>query len=107
MFGVGLILFSYTFNFNLALVFIAIASFGMMAIRTLTNTIVQVNVPNEFRGRVISIYLMVLTGMMPLGSLLVGGISHYIGVQLMVLIQGFIAIGIAFLYFKYLKKTKV
>lgn len=107
VFGVGLVLFSYTFNFSVALVFIAIAAFGMMAIRTLTNTIVQVNVPNEFRGRVISIYLMVLTGMMPLGSLLVGGISHYIGVQLTILIQGIIAIGIAFFYFKYLKKGTV
>lgn len=107
VFGTGLILFSYTLNFNVALVFIAIASFGMMAIRTLTNTIIQVNVPNEFRGRVISIYLMILTSMMPIGSLLVGGISHYVGVQMTVLIQGFIAIGIAFLYFKYLKKRTV
>lgn len=107
IFGIGLVLFSYIPNFHLALVFIGIASFGMMAIRTLTNTIVQVNVPNEFRGRVISIYLMVLTGMMPIGSLLIGGISHYIGVQLTVLIQGIVAIGIAFLYFKYLKKSKI
>lgn len=107
VFGVGLILFSYTFNFHLALVFIIIAAFGMMSIRTLTNTIIQVNVPNEFRGRVISIYLMILTSMMPLGSLLVGGISHYIGVQLTVLIQGIIAIIIACLFFKYLKNTKV
>ena len=106
VFGIGLVLFSYVTNFNLAMVFVAIASFGMMAIRTLTNTIIQVNVPNEFRGRVISIYLMVLTGMMPIGSLLIGGISHFIGVQLTVLIQGIIAIGIAVLYFKYLKKVK-
>lgn len=107
VFGVGLVLFSYMLNFTLSLVFIAIAAFGMMAIRTLTNTIIQVNVPNEFRGRVISIYLMVLTGLMPLGSLLVGGISHYIGVQLTVLIQGISAIGIAFLYFKYLRKKRL
>ncbi|MBK0370147.1 MFS transporter [Flavobacterium agrisoli] len=106
VFGLGLMLFSYMTSFNFAMLFIAIASFGMMAIRTLTNTIIQVNVPNEFRGRVISIYLMVLTSMMPLGSLLVGGISHYIGVQLTVLIQGVIAIIIAFLYYNYLKSKK-
>ena len=106
IFGIGLVLFSYTVSFHLALFFIAIAAFGMMAIRTLTNTIVQVNVPNEFRGRVISIYLMVLTSMMPLGSLMVGGIAHYIGVQLTVLLQGITAIIIAFLYFNYLRKTK-
>lgn len=103
VFGIGLMLFSYTFNFNLALIFIVIAAFGMMSIRTLTNTIIQVNVPNEYRGRVISIYLMILTSMVPIGSLLVGGISNYIGVQLMVFIQGIIAVGIAGLYFKYLK----
>jgi len=107
VYGVGLALFSYTLSFNFALFFIAIAAFGMMGIVTLTNTIIQVNVPNEFRGRVISIFVMVLTSMMPLGSLLVGGISHYIGVQLTVLIEGIIAAGIAFLYFKYLKRRKV
>lgn len=104
LFGIGLLLFSQTNNYPLALLFLIISSFGMMSVRTITNTIVQVNVHNDFRGRVISIYLMVLTSMVPIGSLLVGSVSHYIGVQTTVMIQAFIAIIISVLYIIYLRK---
>lgn len=107
IFALGLILFSQTETYSLALLFIAIGAFGMMPIRTLSNTIVQINVPNHFRGRVISIYFMVLTTLLPIGSLLISTVSHYIGVQTTVLIEGFIALIIAFCYSRYLKKEKL
>lgn len=106
LFGVGLVLFSQTHSYSLALVFLVIGSFGMMSVRTITNTIVQVNVPNAFRGRVISVYLLVLTLMAPVGSLLVSGLSHYIGSQNTVLIEGLIGMSIALFYRSYLKKNK-
>ncbi|QDO94713.1 MFS transporter [Formosa sediminum] len=107
IFGVGLVLFSKTDLYYLALVFAAVGAFGMMSIRTITNTIIQVNVPNHFRGRVISIYIMSLTGLLPIGSLVIGSVSHYIGVQNTVLIQGVLAIIITLFYGKYLKKIKL
>ncbi|WP_159023531.1 MFS transporter [Formosa sp. L2A11] len=107
IFGIGLILFAETNIFSLALIFAAIGAFGMMSIRTITNTIIQVNAPNHFRGRVISIYIMSLTGLLPIGSLTIGSISHYIGVQSTVLIQGGLAIIITLFYGKYLKKVKL
>ncbi len=107
IFAFGLILFSQTETYSLALLFITVGAFGMMPIRTLSNTIVQINVPNQFRGRVISIYFMVLTTLLPLGSLLISTVSHYIGVQTTVLIEGFIALIIAFCYRRYLKKEKL
>ncbi|MDW5289599.1 MFS transporter [Formosa sp. PL04] len=107
IFGVGLVLFSESDNYYTALLFVAIGAFGMMSVRTITNTIIQVNVPNAFRGRVISIYVMTLTGFLPIGSLAIGSISQYIGVQSTVLIQGFLAIIITLFYGKYLKKEKL
>ena len=107
VFGAGLVLFSQTLVFPLALLFITIGAFGMMSLRTLSNTIVQINVPNSLRGRVISIYLMVLTTLIPIGSLLIGAISHYIGVQTTVLIEGLIALIITGFYGRYLKKVKL
>ena len=106
LFGIGLLFFSQTNNYPLALLFLMISSFGMMSVRTITNTIVQVNVHNDFRGRVISIYLMVLTSMIPLGSLLVGSVSHYIGVQTTVMIQAVLAMIISVLYIFYLRKNE-
>lgn len=107
VFGVGLILFSQIAILSLALLFIAVGSFGMMSVRTITNTIVQIHVPNQFRGRVISIYLMVLTATIPIGSLIVGAVSHYIGVEKTVLIEGFLALIIAVFYTRYLKNEKL
>lgn len=107
IFAIGLILFSQTTIYPLALVFISIGAFGMMPIRTLSNTIVQVNVPNQFRGRVISIYFMVLTTMLPIGSLIISTASHYIGVETTVMAEGFIALIIAVFYGRYLKKEKL
>ena len=52
VFGIGLILFSQITVLSIALLFIAIGSFGMMSVRTISNTIVQIHVPNQFRGRV-------------------------------------------------------
>ncbi len=107
IYGIGLCLFSLSNQLSFALTFLAFSAFGMMSILTVSNTIIQVTVPNEFRGRVISIFVMVLTAMMPLGSLLVGTISHYIGAQNMVLIQGIIAIIVAFCYHRYLKNENI
>ena len=104
LFGIGLLLFSQTNYYPLALFFLLLGSFGMMSVRTITNTIVQVNVHNDFRGRVISIYLMVLTATVPIGSLMVGSVSHYIGVQTTVLIQAILAMLISVLYIIYLRK---
>ncbi|MGJ8592938.1 MAG: MFS transporter [Aquaticitalea sp.] len=107
IFAFGLILFSHTTLFPLALLFVAIGAFGMMPIRTISNTIIQINVPDHFHGRVISIYLMVLTATLPIGSLLVSIISQYIGVEYTVLSEGFMALIIAIFYGRYLKKIKL
>ncbi|WP_291122572.1 MFS transporter, partial [Flavobacterium sp. UBA6046] len=106
LFGIGLLLFSQTNFYPLALLFLLFGSFGMMSVWTITNTIVQVNVHNEFRGRVISIYLMILTATVPIGSLLVGSVSHYIGVQTTILIQAILAMIISVFYIIYLRKKE-
>lgn len=107
VFGVALSMFSQITILPLALLFIAVGAFGMMSVRTVSNTIVQIHVPNQFRGRVISIYLLALSSMIPVGSLLIGAVSHYIGVQRTVLIEGFLALIIAFFYLRYLKREKL
>lgn len=107
IFGIGLILFSQTSLYALALVFIGIAAFGMMANVTISNTIIQLNVPKELRGRVLSVFIMVLTAMLPLGSLLIGALSQYIGVQNTVLGEGIIAIIISISYGRYLRKQRL
>ena len=40
-----------------------------------TNTIIQLTVPDELRGRVMSVYTTVFAGTTPIGSLFAGGIA--------------------------------
>lgn len=107
IFGVGLILFSFINSLPVALIFLIMGAFGMMSIRTVSNTIIQVNVSESLRGRVISLFLMILASSIPLGSLMVSGISRYIGAQKTVLFEGIIAVIIAIFYGRYLKKQKL
>jgi MFS family permease len=106
VFGMGLVLFSHTSFYWLALFFAAIVGFGMMAQITISNTLIQTTVDPNMRGRVISFYAMAFFGMQPLGGLIIGATSHYIGVENTVLGQGTIALLIGVLQFRYLKKSK-
>jgi MFS family permease len=104
IFGVGLILFAYIDTLPLALFFTVLIGFGMMAQTTISNTIIQTTVSLEMRGRVISYFAMAYFGMLPLGGLLIGSISHYIGTPNTILAEGFIALFIALLFLLILRK---
>ena len=107
IFGVGLIAFSHTTWYPLALVFAAISGFGMMSQITISNTLIQTTVDPAMRGRVISFYAMAFFGMQPLGGLLVGGISHFIGTPDTVLLEGVVALIIGAFLFRRLRKEEM
>ncbi len=79
VFSLGLCAFTFAADERIALVFLFIAGVGMLsAFATMTAT-VQRLVEDRYRGRVMSIYLMVLMGFMPLGNLQVGFLSEHFG----------------------------
>jgi len=104
IFAIGLLLFSYTTYLPLALVFLAIAGFGMMSQTTLSNTIIQTTVTPAMRGRVISFYAMAFFGMQPIGGLIIGSVSHAIGAPLTILLQGIATLIIALAFLPYLRR---
>ncbi|MBE9598217.1 MFS transporter [Pedobacter sp. MC2016-24] len=108
IFGIGLVLFSHSTYYPLALIFATLTGFGMMSQITISNTLIQTTVDPNMRGRVISFYAMAFFGMQPLGGLLIGSVSQWIGTPDTVLIQGFITliIGILLLSFLYKNKTE-
>jgi MFS family permease len=107
IFGFGLILFSHEHVYWLALVFVAVAGFGMMSQVTVTNTIIQTTVAHKMRGRVISLYAMAFFGMQPLGGLLIGALSKWIGTTNTLMGQGIVALLLAGLHGRYLHKEKL
>lgn len=56
------------------------------------NTIIQLNVPNELRGRVFSIYLWALQGVAPFGSLMIGWIAQNWGIPFSALVGGLVSL---------------
>lgn len=103
IFGAGLVLFSHTTYYPIALVFATISGFGMMSQITISNTLIQTTVDPAMRGRVISFYAMAFFGMQPLGGLLIGTLSQWIGTPDTVLAQGVITLLIGFLLLRFLK----
>jgi MFS family permease len=106
MTGIGLIGFSQIRNFPVAMVFAAMAGFGAITQFNVSNITVQSQSAAHMRGRAISILLMAIFGMMPLGSLWVGAVSQHIGAPATVLCQGIAALIIAFAFFKFLMGKK-
>jgi MFS family permease len=107
VFGTGLVLFSHEHNYWLALVFVTIAGFGMMSQITVSNTLIQTTVDQNMRGRVISFYAMAFFGMQPIGGLLVGAVSKWIGTTNTMLAQGIAALLIGLLHWRYLRREKL
>ncbi|HEK19228.1 MULTISPECIES: MFS transporter [unclassified Mucilaginibacter] len=107
IFGIGLVLFSHESTYWLALVFATIAGFGMMSQITISNTLIQTSVDPNMRGRVISFYAMAYFGLQPIGGLLVGLVSKWIGAPDTILFEGIAALLIGLLHIRFLRKEKL
>jgi MFS family permease len=100
--GIGLIGFALIRNFPVAMIFAALSGFGGIMQYTVCNIVVQSESEPRMRGRAIGILLMAIFGMLPLGSLLVGGVSEHIGAPATVLAQGVISLVLALTFIKFL-----
>ncbi len=92
--GLFLILFSRTTSFPLALVVLIVVGAFQMLFLASTNTMLQLIVPDELRGRVMSLY-MLDRGLMPAGALFAGVVAHFIGAPSTVAMMGALVIVLA------------
>ena len=79
-FGVLLILFSASRSLALSLVLLALAGCAMIVNNSITNTLLQISVPDHLRGRVMGFYSFVFVGMAPFGAFLFGVVAEHVGV---------------------------
>jgi MFS family permease len=86
--GVALIATSLVHVFAFAMVTMTFVGFGAIAMAATANTTVQLAVPDELRGRVISVYTTVFVGSTPLGGLLMGWIASSISVDAAIALGG-------------------
>jgi MFS family permease len=86
--GVSLILFGASRWYWASLAALTLAGFAMMLQFTSTNTLIQAMVPDQLRGRVMSLYSMMFIGMSPIGSLVAGALAPHIGAPITVALGG-------------------
>ncbi len=72
---VALFLFSCTDSYPVALVCLFFAGCGMTVQVSTGNSLLQLNVPDNFRGRIMSLFSLTFLGTAPLGSLLYGALA--------------------------------
>jgi MFS family permease len=89
--GCFLILFSQSRWVPLSLAALLFVGASRMSFMALTNTTIQLTVPDQYRGRVMSL-LALDFGLTPLGTLLAGTIATYWGVQIAITLFGLICV---------------
>ena len=96
--GVSLTFFGASRLYWFSLVALTFAGYAMMMQFTSANTLIQAMVPDQLRGRVMSLYSMMFIGMAPIGSLVAGKMAQHIGAPITVALGGLISLvgGIVF-----------
>lgn len=74
----------------LAMAVSVVVGFGLTSTMSMANTVVQSTAPDELRGRVMSVYIMVGTGVAPLGALLAGAVAGTFDTSVSILMGGII-----------------
>jgi len=72
---------SQTTNVNVAAFLMGLFGFGIILQFVTVNTLIQSEVPDAFRGRVMSLYTLTWFGMAPFGALALGFVASGIGYQ--------------------------
>lgn len=72
---------AFSTNFALSAALLVALGFAGITFATTANSLLQLTVPDELRGRVMSIYILLFAGSTPIGGFLIGTLSDIIGVS--------------------------
>ena len=86
--GVTCLAFALSHNLQVALLLLILLGSCTVASTTVTNTTVQITTPEEMRGRVLSIWVLVNFGLAPFGTLVAGWVAQSVGAPLTLAIGG-------------------
>lgn len=87
-FGAGLIAFTAAPSYALSLAILTVVGFCWMVLIAASNTVLQSLAAERMRGRVMSLFSMMLVGMAPFGSLLAGALADRFGAPIVVATGG-------------------
>lgn len=103
--GFSVIILALSSSITIALICMTLSGIGMMGQTSSINIYIQTHSTINMRSRSISYYMMAYQGMIPVGSLIIGYVSHFLGVRATVAVQGIICL-ISVIVYLYYKKHK-
>ncbi len=106
-FGGFLILFSLSRTFWLSAAMLIGVGATMIVQMAASNTLIQVMVPDELRGRVMALYSMMFMGMAPFGALLAGALAERFTAPIAVGLGGAVAMAGGTIFYSRLPKLRV
>lgn len=77
--GVAELVLAASGSMALSLVAMLLTGFGAIGMAATANTTIQLTVPDELRGRVMSVYTTVFAGSTPVGGLVAGALASRLG----------------------------
>jgi predicted MFS family arabinose efflux permease len=80
-FGAGLLAVVVSPSFPVAVAAQVVAGLGMVQFTATTNTLIQLLVADDYRGRVMGLHTVMFMGMAPVGSLLLGALAEPLGAR--------------------------
>jgi len=86
VFAISLGAFAFSTDIRLSAGLLLITGYTGMFQMSASNTLIQSMVPDVLRGRVMSVYMVVFAGSVPLGNLFTGGMAHLYGAPIALLI---------------------
>lgn len=90
----GLVIFSMMRSLIPAYIAIAFVSFFFVLCFASSQTLVQLEVPDHLRGRVMSLYVLLMNGTGPIGSMTAGAVAHSFGTPVAIRTGVFLALGL-------------
>lgn len=106
IFGATLILFSASRWFVPSAILLIIIGAAQTLNMGLTNTLLQLNIPGEMRGRVMSAYTLIPMGLMPLGQTITGSLGSLITVPVAVGIGAIAVLAFSLGAFRFLPEVR-
>jgi MFS family permease len=90
--GVASVALAATTVYGVAIVLMVIVGFGSIFMAATGNTTIQTAVPDQLRGRVMSVYTTVFSASVPIGGILMGAVASAAGVSVAIALGGVLSL---------------
>ena len=87
VFCLALMAFALSKRYEFSLFSLLIVGWAGVTSVSIVNTILQIEVPDEFRGRVMSAFMFTFGGLMPFGNFFAGALANVIGAPLTIFVS--------------------